>query len=538
MIFPLRHRPQLLLALCMALALAICIAGVIAARITKQVVPLEARVEALETAAQLAVEANRLDSLFAADLRELTVFMGATDLADTLRMITHKADQLHGPLACAVATRASPEPLQTQRTRDAGARPLPQIRLIAPETKVTGSQDDFILPQGLVFSASGDNAPEGWVANAAGTFGLFWTPVTPERTALILLDLSVVKNIYRARLQHQLESHRPSAASGQNFRSRLSEVALGDSNEISPPGSLSNLEAMMIPIATRVGIWQFTAIPRPNAVISYNIPLLVSGSVLALAVAGLGVIFFLEQKRALRRAEQQASFMNSVSHELCAPLTNLRLHTELAHEAMQTGSNEPAKLSPVLEEIGRLERLVSNVLTQARLAHRRYTPDWIVASPDDVVDAALKQFAPALQRRHINVQRNGSSTDADLCPAGALTQIVVNLISNVEKHAAEGKTLIVETERSCSEFKVRVSDKGPGVPAKDRTRVFEAFQTGSASLTAPGSGTGLGLAICRELATACGGSISIAPSTQGFCVEVSLPIRSPDTPPIQEGASP
>ena len=94
----------------------------------------------------------------------------------------------------------------------------------------------------------------------------------------------------------------------------------------------------------------------------------------------------------------------------------------------------------------------------------------------------------------------------------AVSQIVVNLIDNAVKYAADGKQLDVTVS---SDGTVVVADRGPGVPKRDRERVFERFYRCDDSLAAKSSGSGLGLSIARRLAEGMGGRLVCAARAGG-----------------------
>jgi signal transduction histidine kinase len=73
---------------------------------------------------------------------------------------------------------------------------------------------------------------------------------------------------------------------------------------------------------------------------------------------------------------------------------------------------------------------------------------------------------------------------------------------------------------------VRVLDEGPGVPAAQRTRIFEPFQRGEGGRDTVGRGAGLGLAICKGFVEANGGRILHQPNPlgRGSAFAVSLPL--------------
>ena len=96
----------------------------------------------------------------------------------------------------------------------------------------------------------------------------------------------------------------------------------------------------------------------------------------------------------------------------------------------------------------------------------------------------------------------------------ALTQILVNLIDNAVKYGRE--EVRVEGLADNGEVVLRVLDRGPGVPASERERIFEAFQRGSNEKS--GGGSGLGLALVDAYAKAHEGRIEIADREGGGAI--------------------
>jgi len=109
----------------------------------------------------------------------------------------------------------------------------------------------------------------------------------------------------------------------------------------------------------------------------------------------------------------------------------------------------------------------------------------------------------------------------------ALEQIVLNLIDNAIKYAAEGETLTVDFQQRGGQWVVQVKDHGPGIPTAHRQQIFTKFHRVDASLTARQQGSGLGLSIARQLAEGLGGSLSFCPNQGGgSCFELTLPASS------------
>jgi signal transduction histidine kinase len=107
-----------------------------------------------------------------------------------------------------------------------------------------------------------------------------------------------------------------------------------------------------------------------------------------------------------------------------------------------------------------------------------------------------------------------------------LEQIVLNLVDNAIKYAADGETLSVELQQQEGRCLVCIKDNGPGIPSAHHQQIFAKFHRVDASLTARQQGSGLGLSIARQLAEGLGGALSFCPNADGgSCFELTLPTR-------------
>jgi signal transduction histidine kinase len=254
----------------------------------------------------------------------------------------------------------------------------------------------------------------------------------------------------------------------------------------------------------------------------------------ALVLLGLAAFFYREWSRSMRDARQRVTFVTQVSHELKTPLTNIRLYAELlADELSGVDERAEAHAAVIVSESQRLSRLIANVLTFSRgdrpLASR--------ARPlhlGPLLDAAVDHFAPAYAERGIEVHRAGSAPLPVLADDDAIGQILANLLSNVEKYAAAGKHAALELEQDPKHTRLRVRDRGPGVAARHRRRIFDPFFRARDDLHEGVSGTGIGLTIARQLARASGGELELLASDRGACFQLTLPTApaalAPPTP--------
>jgi len=106
------------------------------------------------------------------------------------------------------------------------------------------------------------------------------------------------------------------------------------------------------------------------------------------------------------------------------------------------------------------------------------------------------------------------------------------LVENAIVHTPPGTTVRLSTARRERTVLLTVEDDGPGIPAKDRPRVFDRFYRVEGS---GASGSGLGLAIARELAALMGGTIELHAASGRTIFALVLPIAQRDVAPGEDG---
>ena len=264
----------------------------------------------------------------------------------------------------------------------------------------------------------------------------------------------------------------------------------------------------------------------------------------AAALAVILVLFVREYTRDMREASQQVSFVNQVSHELKTPLTNIRMYAELLDRDLDGMENDNAvrpkqRLNIILSEGQRLSRLIGNVLTFARQQRKTLQPQPREAVPDKLIRTILDRFEPAFGDQQIDVQLELNAGQTMALDPDFVEQILGNLVSNVEKYAASGGLLRIEsqlsrqesaanmsdksvaTRNSACQLTIDVIDKGPGVEPSKRGEIFQPFARVSNTLSYA-AGTGIGLSIARELARLHGGDLVLMESSAGCWFRVTM----------------
>jgi signal transduction histidine kinase len=212
----------------------------------------------------------------------------------------------------------------------------------------------------------------------------------------------------------------------------------------------------------------------------------------------------------------QKSLLANASHELRSPLTRIRMGLEL----MGSGSS-PAFKNEIARNIGELDLLIEEILLASRLDARE--ADLGTIESVDLIGLAAEECARV--GAELEVLPGPEQTDAALSVQGVaklLRRVMRNLLENARRHAAGEIT--VTLSRTDARAVIQVCDRGPGVPAELRERIFEPFYRLPGATERDG-GVGLGLALVKSIAIRHGGTVQCENRPDGgACFVVSLPL--------------
>jgi signal transduction histidine kinase len=463
-----------------------------------------------ELAAELQRELLRLEVLFQSNFRELANETAAADDAEVRKL----CDNFYG---IAQFSRLTGDPGSDEHIPlRAGSTALP--RPVLGGGSPPPGANSIVLPAEEA-SPAGDAPGFGWFTPGEQRFWVLWRRIGAKEVIAFLIDREETISRVNFGLQDLLQK-RPGAGGGLYMVEAPEEIRLAGL-EKAPPGREPDI---VLPLVCRFGDWQVAGWNQHIMHTAYDPGTLALASTIAAILGILSFILFFQQRAAVRQAEQRVSFVNGVSHELGTPLTNILLNLDLIEsKASALPETAQRRLRLVREEAQRLVRLVSNVLTFSRSERGRLLPAPAALVPDEIIDSVLQQFQPALERRGIVLDWNGNANERCRIDGDALAQITSNLVSNVEKYAANGKRLDIESRMEGGELIVRVCDHGPGIPRSHATRIFEPFERVDSRLTEGATGAGLGLSIARELAHSIGGELRLVASAEGATFELRVP---------------
>lgn len=200
-----------------------------------------------------------------------------------------------------------------------------------------------------------------------------------------------------------------------------------------------------------------------------------------------------------------------VAHELRNPLALIKLRVDMAYRTENDPAAMKRELDDVLDEIGRLDRLVSDLLT---VAGRKTGPRAAVAI-DELAHRRVELMRPFMLEKGVAVHIEGRAVaplDAD-----AVGRLLDNLIRNAIDASASDGEVHIHIDSGDQDARVRIQDAGAGVPEDREEELFEPFFT-----TKP-DGVGLGLALSRAIAVAHGGTLEYRRADHTTVFELILP---------------
>ena len=214
---------------------------------------------------------------------------------------------------------------------------------------------------------------------------------------------------------------------------------------------------------------------------------------------------------------------NAVSHEIKTPLSRMQFEIELAQEAKSVAGVK-ASLSNIKADIAAINDLVSATLNYAILERADLSINMgshnLTTLLPAITEYVRNDIRPDIQ---ICTELRGD-TDNVSCDLHLIETVVKNLLYNAARYAKREVHLVFAVHDGINQL--LVDDDGPGIPAKDRQRVFGSFVQ-LESIQPNKTGFGLGLAIVKRAIEWHEGEVSIADSPSGGArVSAVWPIRS------------
>ena len=300
-------------------------------------------------------------------------------------------------------------------------------------------------------------------------------------------------------------------------------------------GEIADARAIAIPLTVRgrsVGVLRVANEPHVDLAPGQREFLNALSYYAALGVERVQLAADASHTAALRdRDRLKNALLAAVSHDLRTPLTTVKA---LAHTIVERGAGPgDSNAISIEEEADRLTSLITDLLDYSRLTGGALQLAPQIESADDLIGAALARVRGIVGTRSVQVEEDASAAMLlgrfDFVHS---VRVVVNLIENAVKYSAPDAPIQLGVHRKGEQLVISVADRGIGVGAEDRERIFEPFYRSPGTPPAA-HGAGLGLAIARGLAIAQGGDVAYATRPGGGSV-FSLLLPAAEQPPLPE----
>lgn len=209
-----------------------------------------------------------------------------------------------------------------------------------------------------------------------------------------------------------------------------------------------------------------------------------------------------------------------VAHEIRNPLSSIKGFATVFRERYQHVAEDQQTAAFMVQEVDRLNRVVTQLLDFARPVAVVRKPVQMRAIMDDIrqLIAERAEGTGVSVAVEVTPAQNPFQTDPD-----QVRQLLLNLCLNALDAMPEGGTLTLSSVPSDGGCRLRVSDTGVGIPEADLGRIFDPY------FTTRHTGTGLGLAIVHNIVDALGGTIRVESRVgEGTTVTVTLPENGVD----------
>lgn len=203
-------------------------------------------------------------------------------------------------------------------------------------------------------------------------------------------------------------------------------------------------------------------------------------------------------------------FLADASHELRTPLTVIKGELQgLTHESKLSKNDIRERVGSVLEEVGRLEHLVSGLLVLARLDAGETKLIWLEVDLAELSQSTAEQMRLMAEDRGIEIDQSDLQKAVILGDRSRLKQVIVNLLDNAIRFTPAGGMVWLRTETNEEGSLLQIADTGIGIPAAAIPHVFDRFYRVDQARSRDEGGAGLGLSIVKSICVAHGAEISL-----------------------------
>jgi Na+/proline symporter/signal transduction histidine kinase len=238
-------------------------------------------------------------------------------------------------------------------------------------------------------------------------------------------------------------------------------------------------------------------------------------------------------ERLLELDRLKDDFVSTVTHELRTPLTSMRAFSEILLDNPDLEKPERERfLRIVIEEIGRLTRLINQILDLSKIESGRAEFEISEVDMRELVEDSAAATTELFRERHVELSlRLAAAVPPVATDRDRVKQVLLNLLSNAAKFCEPGVGRVeIALRAGDGVVRVDVRDNGPGISPEVQSVIFEKFRQSGDTLAGRPQGTGLGLPISREIISQLDGRLwveSVPRHGATFSFELPVAQREP-----------
>ncbi len=226
-----------------------------------------------------------------------------------------------------------------------------------------------------------------------------------------------------------------------------------------------------------------------------------------------------ELHRHLVRSERLAALgelSSQVAHEIRNPLAAIGGFARSIRKNMPDEHRDAKALDVIIAETARLERILNEHLTFAKLSPPELKPEMINKVIEETVDLLRDSIAAKKAKLDLNLASDLPPVSID---ADKIKQVFINMLQNAIDSIAEGGSIWISSNKLDRTIEVRFGNDGPPIPKDLLDRLFVPF------VTTKSGGSGLGLPIAYEIVYEHGGTIDVeSEEGKGTVFLITLPL--------------
>lgn len=219
---------------------------------------------------------------------------------------------------------------------------------------------------------------------------------------------------------------------------------------------------------------------------------------------GLALAGFMVSGKAVKPVEEAYQmlkmFVQDAGHELKTPVATIQITAENLAEDIKDDPEKSESLAIIIRNTDRMSRLVTDMLTLAKMEVARSNAKLSRISLKPVIERAREEFSPRFETQDKKLEIQIDNDSNILGDSESLYHLFSNLIENALKYSEKGASVKVSVLNKNGLITVAVQDTGMGIPKEAVPRLFDRFYRVDRQAARAKGGTGLGLSIVKAIA--------------------------------------